>query len=269
MLFDLRGRGRRHTVRVIYIGLAGLFLLGFVGFGVGGGFGSSGILSGLTHEEGSGGGGPNYRAEIKKYSKLTSQQPRDFAAWEKLLKAQLLLGGGEAYVTGAGAVTSKGKELFKEISESWSGYVAQNPPKPSLELAKEMVRIYDEEGLDQPSSAVEVLQLIVAAEPTNAAYYASLAEYAYRAKNVRVGDLASEKAVTLTPAGAERTRLKTELAEIKANPSGEKVYTTTTNGKTYAGKLNSKGELAATEVKKTPAKATTTPTAPAKAPAKK
>jgi hypothetical protein len=267
MLFDLRGRGRRRTVRVLYIGLAGLFLLGFVGFGVGGGFGSSGILSGLTHNEEGGGGGPNYGSEIKKYTKLTAEQPRNFAAWEKLIKAQLLLGGGEAYATSAGAVTGKGKELFKQISQSWSGYVAQNPPKPSLELAKEMVRVYDEEGLDQPSSAVEVLQLIVAAEPNNAAYYASLAEYAYRAKNTRVGDLASEKAVTLAPA-SERTRLKTELAEIKANPSGEKVYTTTTSGKTYTGKLNSKKELEATEVKTTPAKATKTSTT-GKSPAKK
>ena len=97
---------------------------------------------------------------------------------------------GEGRLTSAGALTSKGKALFEQISESWSGYVAQNPPKPSLEVAKEMVRIYDEEGLDKPASAVEVLQLIVASEPNNAAYYASLAEYAYKAKNTRVGDLA-------------------------------------------------------------------------------
>jgi hypothetical protein len=267
MLFDLRGRGRRRTVRVIYIGLAGLFLLGFVGFGVGGGFGSSGILSGLTHNEEGGGGGPNYGSEIKKYTKLTAEQPRNLAAWEKLIKAQFLLGGGESYESSAGVLTSKGKELFKQISESWTSYLAQNPPKPNLELTKRMLGVYDEEGLDQPSSAVEVLQLIVAAEPTNDAYYARLADYAYKAKNTRVGDLASEKAITLAPA-SERTRLKTELAEIKANPSGEKVYTTTTNGKTYAGKLNSKKELEATEVKTTPAKATKTSTT-GKSPAKK
>ena len=45
MLFDLRGRGRRRTVRVIYIGLAVLIGLGLVGFGIGGGFGGGGILS--------------------------------------------------------------------------------------------------------------------------------------------------------------------------------------------------------------------------------
>jgi len=250
MLFDLRGRGRRSTVRVIYIGLAALFLLGFVGLGVGGGFGSSGILSSLTNE-GSSGGGPNYSGEIKKYSKLTAERPHDLGAWEYLIKAQLHEAGGEAYVSpSTGAVTSKGKTLFKQIAQSWDGYTAQNPPKTNLELAKEMLEVYGEGGLDQPSGAVEVLQIIVAAEPNSKSYNAALAEYAYKAKNVRVGDLASEKAVSLAPP-SERARLKTELAEIKTNPSGEKEYTTTTDGKTYAGKLNSKNELkGVTEVKK-------------------
>ena len=43
MLFDLRGRGRRRLVQVIYIGLAGLIGLGLIGFGIGGGFGGGGL----------------------------------------------------------------------------------------------------------------------------------------------------------------------------------------------------------------------------------
>ncbi len=87
--------------------------------------------------------------------------------------------------------------------------------------------------------------------------YTLLAEYAYKAHNTRVGDLASVKAVGLAPA-TQRTVLKRELAEVKTNPSGEKTYTTTTNGKTYTGKLNAKEELKATEVKTTPTKTSTT-----------
>ena len=122
-----------------------------------------------------------------------------------------------------------------------------------------MLNVYGEGGLDEPAQAVDVLQLVVAAEPKNAAYYAQLAVYAYRAKNAGLGDLASEKAVSLAPA-AQKVRLKNELAEIKKNPTGEKVYTTTTNGKTYTGKLNSKGELVATENPKTSTKTSTTKT---------
>ena len=56
MLFDLRGRGRRRTVRILYIGLAVLIGLGLVGFGVGTGFGGGGIFSAATGIEADGAG---------------------------------------------------------------------------------------------------------------------------------------------------------------------------------------------------------------------
>jgi hypothetical protein len=257
MLFDLRGRGRRRAVKVIYIGLALLFLLGFVGFGVGGGFGGTGILSALSKEEN--GGSSSFSSQIKKYRKLTEKQPSDASAWEGLAKALLHEVGAQEDVT-ANGLNAKGRELYKQASQAWASYIALNPPKPNIELAQLMESAYSEEGLNEPAKEVEVLQIAVAARPTDAALYAQLAEYAYKAKNPRVGDLASEKAVSLAPA-SDRVRLKKELAEVKKNPSGEKTYTTTTNGKTYAGKLNAKKELEATEVKTTPAssgKSTTT-----------
>jgi hypothetical protein len=246
MLFDTRGRHRRRVVRVLYIGLAIMFLLGFVGLGVGGGFGSGGILSSLTKEGGA--GGTSFSSQIKKYQKLTKQRPSDTSAWEGLTKNLLHeVASSETYETSAGAITSKGKELFRQASQAWGSYLALNPAKPNAELAVLMLSVYGEAGLNEPSKAVEVLQIVVAARPTVASFYAQLAEYAYKAKNTRVGDLASEKAVSLAPA-AERTRVKDELAEVKANPSGEKTYTTTTNGKKYVGKLNAKKEFEGTEI---------------------
>jgi hypothetical protein len=247
MLFDLRGRGRRRTVRVIYTGLALLMGVGLVGFGIGGGFGGGGLLSSVT-KEGEGGGGSGYAKQIAKYRKLTKEQPANASAWENLAKNLYHEAGNEPYVTSTGAVTSKGKELFKQVAAAWSSYTALNPPKPNSELAQQMEGVYSEEGLNEPAKEVEILQIVLATRPTYAAGYAALAEYAYKAHNTRVGDLASEKAVALAPA-TDRTRVKDELAEVKANPSGEKTYTTTTNGKTYTGKLNSKGELNATEAK--------------------
>jgi hypothetical protein len=241
MLFDLRGRGRRRTVQVVYIGLALIFLLGFVGFGVGGGFGSGGIFDAFTGKEGS--GGVSHSSEVKKFEKLTRTEPRNFGAWEKLVNAQLHEAGSEAYVTRAG-VTSKGRQLYAQIDQSWSHYLALNPPKPNITLAKEVLQIYGEEGLNRPESAVSVLQLIVAAEPTSAVYYRFLAEYAYKAKNTRIGDLAAAKAVSLAPA-EQRSRLKTELAAIKKAPAGESL-TATTNGKTYTVKPNGKGGYSGT-----------------------
>jgi hypothetical protein len=262
MLFDLRGRGRRRTVRVIYTGLALLMGVGLVGFGIGGGFGGGGLLNAATNSEG--GSSASFANQIKKYRKLTEEKPSDLSAWEGLTKNMLHEAGSETYVSNAGVATSKGKALYRETSQAWKSYIALNPPKPSLELSKEMLNVYGEGGLDEPAQAVDVLQLVVAAEPKNTAYYAQLAVYAYRAKNAGLGDLASEKAVSLAPA-AQKVRLKNELAEIKKNPSGEKTYTTTTNGKTYAVTKGSNGKYEGVEIPKTTSsKASKTTSSPTK-----
>jgi hypothetical protein len=226
MLFDLRGRGRRRTVQVIYAGLALLIGAGLVFFGVGAGVGGGGLLNSLNGNEGS--GSASFSSQIKKYKKLAAQQPSNVAAWEKLTLAQLHEAGGEAYVAG-GKLTSKGKELFTQTAQSWNSYVALNPPKPNIEIAQEMVRVFGEEGLNQPAEAVNVLQIVTAARPDSASLYAALAEYAYKAHNTRIGDLASAKAVALAPS-AQRKQLKTELAELKKNPTGS-----TAAGSTAAG----------------------------------
>jgi hypothetical protein len=242
MLFDLRGRGRRRTIRVIYMGLALLMGVGLVGFGIGGGFGGGGLLNAASQNEGS--NGVSFASQIKKYEKLTRQQPGNVSAWENLLKAQLHEAGGEAYVTSAGALTSKGHELFAQAAQTWSGYLALNPPKPSPELAQLMLRVFGEEGLNKPSEEVQVLQIVVAAKPTNVAYYAQLARYAYLAHNTRVGDLAAAKAVSLAPA-AQQPRLKTELAALRKSPGGETV-TGTSNGKSHALRKGANGHFTTT-----------------------
>ncbi len=255
MLFDLRGRHRRRLVRVIYIGLAALIGVGLVGFGVGGGLGGGGIFSAASG--GSGSGSTSFSSQIKKYRKETVAQPTNLSGWENLTKALLHEGGGEAYVNqNTGAVTKKGKELFKEASDAWSSYLALNPAKPNSELAQLIVRIYGEEGLNEPAKAVEALQIVVAARPGSAAFYAQLAEYAYKAKNERVGDLASGKAVSLAPA-AERARIKTELEEVKKHPTGEQSFETTSGGKTFEVKKAPNGQYTGTQVIKTTKPVTT------------
>src|ERR1700680_1843699 len=109
MLFDLRGRGRRRTVRVIYTALALLMGVGLVGFGIGGGFNGGGLLNAANSNEGS--NSASFSSQIKKYQKLTNAQPNNAGAWEKLANAQLHEAGGEAYVTQTGG-RSKGKEVY-------------------------------------------------------------------------------------------------------------------------------------------------------------
>jgi hypothetical protein len=241
MLFDLRGRGRRRTVQVIYVGLALLFGVGFVGFGVGVGGGGGGILNALTGEE-----GPpkaSFAGQVKKYQKLVIAQPKDLAAWEGLVNAQLHEAGGETYVSN-GKLNSKGKELFSQVAQSWNSYLALNPPKPSPKLAKEMVRIFGEEGLNQPAAAVQVLQIVVAAEPQSASLFGALAEYAYKAHNERQGDLAAAKAVSLAPV-SDRARLKKELAELKKSSASGASSTSTGTSSVTTGASGSSSTGAA------------------------
>jgi len=226
MLFDLRGRHRRRLVRVIYIGLALLIGVGLVGFGIGGGFGGGGLLSAATSNEGS--GSASYAKQIAKYRALTRKNPQDASAWENLTRQLLHEAGGEAYVTSAG-LTSKGHTLFGEVANAWNSYVRVEPKKPNLELTKTMLRIYSEEGLNEPSQEAGLLQILVAAEPTNASYYGALAEYSYKAHSTRLGDLAAAKAVALAPP-AQQKRVKTELAEVKKTAEKEGKEGTSSTG---------------------------------------
>jgi hypothetical protein len=218
MLFDLRGRGRRRTVRVIYAFLALIFLVGFVGFGVGVGGGGGGILNFLSEEKGGGGGG-GYSSQITKYRKLTQKQPHNLSAWENLAKNLVHEAGQEKFQTSTGTPTSQGTQLFREAANAWSSYITLNPPKPNAELAQLMESVYAETGLNEPAKEVEILQIAIEAKPNSAALYGELAQFAYRAKNAREGDLATEKAVALAPAN-ERKHVKEELEAIKKSSTG-------------------------------------------------
>jgi hypothetical protein len=247
MLFDLRGRHRRRAVRVIYTGLALLMGVGLVGFGIGGGFGGSGggLLNAANNNEGS--NAASFSKQIKKYEKLTKEQPKNASAWENLANAELHEAGGEAYVNSTG-VTPKGKELFARVAQAWNNYIALNPAKPNSELAQRMEAVFSAEGLNEPAAEVAVLQIAVAARPTSESLYASLAEAAYQAHNTRVGDLAAAKAVSLAPA-AERVRLKTELATVRRNPTGKSTETDTSeSGQPFTVTHGANGSIKATQV---------------------
>src|SRR4051812_47422433 len=57
MLFDLRSGARRRTVKIVYLGLALLMFVGFVGFSIGSSGLQGGIVDAITGNGSSGGGG--------------------------------------------------------------------------------------------------------------------------------------------------------------------------------------------------------------------
>src|SRR5947209_20104114 len=86
MLFDLRSRGRRTTVRGIYLTLAILMGGGLILFGVGTGVGGGGLLNAF-----SGSGGGNAKPVVSQAEKdalaATRQRPTDSQAWSQLVQA--------------------------------------------------------------------------------------------------------------------------------------------------------------------------------------
>lgn len=214
MLFDLRSRGRRRTVQVTYTLIALLFLFGFIFVGVGTGL--NGNLNFFGAIGGESGGG-NFTAAVEKARKRTHREPQSAAAWAALVQAQLRQAAEPKYTQeSTGGYTAAGHKLLPAIKASWERYLAVEPKNPNVELAKRMMVVLGEGGLDEAKAAVAALQIAIAAEPSNDVLYADLAQYAYQAGNPREGDLASEKALALAPE-SERAHLKGVLAALKKN----------------------------------------------------
>lgn len=250
MLFDLRARGRRKTVQIVYLGLALLFLLGFVGFGVGVGGGGGGIFNALTENGGS--SSANFAAKVTAAQKLTQQHPTDPAAWKALVEAQFHQAsepGNIAVVGETEKYTAQGKALLAKLAKSWNTYLKLETSHPDTELAARISGIFGEQGLNQPASETQALQVAVKGNPT-VRLYSALAVSAYKAGNLKVGDAAARKTVSLAPA-AERAKVKKYLAELRKNPLSHTPATiskgpngtliATQGGKTYTVKSNGKG----------------------------
>jgi hypothetical protein len=251
MLFDLRGRGRRRTVQVIYLGLALIFLVGFVGFGVGVGGSGGGLLNALSENNGS--SSASFAGKVAAAQKLIKREPKSAKAWLALAEAQLHQSTEEAYTDPTtGQFTSKGKQFLEQVSRSWNTYLTLEPHNPNSLMAQRMLTVYGEEGLNKPAEEVAALQIVIPTKPPTAALYASLAEYSYKAHDAGQGDLASEKAVSLAPK-SERARIKAYLEAVKKNPSASPseasravpsgTYTTTVKGKKVVLKSAGGGTL--------------------------
>src|SRR5436190_9893024 len=113
MLFDLRSRGRRRTVQVVYLGLAPLMGGGLVLVGVAAGNGVGGLLNAFT-----GNGSGNAQSQVvsqqeKAALKQTRLHPNDPAAWSALVSARWAnAGSGSNFDASAGTFTASGqKEL--------------------------------------------------------------------------------------------------------------------------------------------------------------
>jgi tetratricopeptide (TPR) repeat protein len=218
MLFDLRGKGRRRTVRVIYATLAILMGGGLVLFGVGSDVG------GIFSNAGQGGSGDSIEEiaakRLEKAEAAVKARPRDAATWAALTRARFQdISGSE--ITQTGEYVGTGITKAKSAGAAWDKYLTLKPAEFDLNLANLMRQVYL--GLGDPEKAVAAQELVIEQtdEPTFEEYR-QLAFLSYAANQTRKAELSSKKALELAPKD-QRNTLKSQFEQAKTQAATQAI----------------------------------------------
>jgi hypothetical protein len=213
MLFDLRSRGRRRTMQVIYIGLAVLMAAGLVLFGVGTGTGGGGLFGGIV---GSGGSSNNGSSAVSAAASDAQQQvnkhPNDPAAWQKLITARWE--NAQSAGTTTAGFTTFGKQQLGQVTRDYERYV-KLVPKPDVTTATYAARAYS--YLGNYAQQAQTWDAITSVSPSTVGYKC-LALSAYAAKNTSLGQLAANKMLAHVPK-KQRKQLQAELEAASTKPT--------------------------------------------------
>lgn len=215
MLFDLRGRGRRRVIKVIYLGLAFLMGGGLVFFGVGGEvsgglFDIFGERGGITSDDGT----KRLRDNVNKALVKTRANPKDATAWAELTRARVqLAGAGDSIDPETGLYSKDGEAKLRLADSSWQKFLELKPTQDdeTARVASLMVRSYL--ALNDLTSAARAQEIIAEVRDTAGAY-SQLATLSYQAGQNRKGDLAADKALEKTDPDL-REALKGQLESAK------------------------------------------------------
>jgi tetratricopeptide (TPR) repeat protein len=214
MLFDLRSKGRRRTVQVVYLGLALLIGGGLVLFGVGTGSGNGGLLNAF------GGGSSNQSSQFstaeKNALKQTRKDPSNPAAWAALETARFQnASSNSGFNANTGTYTAAGKKELANATDAWQKYLSLTKT-PQNNLAIFAGTAYS--ALGQYSDAANAWELAAQSDSSGVKSFECLAMTAYAAGQTRKGDLAAAKAASLVPKASRKT-LSSEITLAKTQPS--------------------------------------------------
>jgi hypothetical protein len=219
MLFDLRGRGRRRVVKVIYLGLALLLGGGLVLFGIGGDV-QGGLFDAFRENPDDDGSG-QIREQVEDAEARTRRTPNDAAAWAALAQAEFQYAGvGGGYDDEKNAFTATGRARLRDADEAWQRHLRIAKDKPNAEVAAIMTNVYQEGVLGEPAKAVRAQEVVLdAKEDPGFGDFARLAALAYAANQTRKGDLARQRSLELAPK-SQRKALRQQLDQAKASGAG-------------------------------------------------
>lgn len=222
MLFDLRGSGRRTTIKAVYLTLAVLMGGGLVLFGIGGDV-SGGLVDALTdRNSGVTSNDSAFRNRAERAQREATANPQDPEAWASLARARYqYASAGEFFDQSTGTFTAEGKAQLTAAAAAWEKHVELAKDEPDDRVATLMVQTYSQAGLNQPEKAVAAQEIITEVRPKDSTF-ATLAVLAYQAGQTRKGDLATKEALRLADKD-DRNTLKSELEQAKQQALGAQI----------------------------------------------
>ena len=214
MLFDLSSPRRKTVVRIVYGTLAFLFLIGFIGFGIGGNIGGGGgILDALGiggDDAGEQSVAEQYKQQIEDAEKRLEGDPNNAGALNDLAYLHFLSAAAQIDQE-TGDITPEARSELQAADQAWQDYLATDPPQPDTNTAARMAQAYP--VLGDLESAVEA-QEIVAADRPSATTYLQLALFYYSDFNFEKGDEAGKKAVEEAP-NQSKKNVQKQLDDIR------------------------------------------------------
>ncbi len=215
MLFDLRSRGRRTMVRIIYLFLALVMVAGLVLVGVGTGTNQGGLLNAFTNNGSGNSQSAAVNAQIHKAYEQAKKHPKSADAWESLAQGYWAAAGtGNNYDSTTGTYSANGHKQLNYAAKAWEQY-RKLAGTPTAQMASLGAEVY--QGLGQWSNAAVAWQYV--AQASNSATvkpYFCLAYAAYAAKQTSKGDLAAARAVDLSPK-LQRLTLKSGFKSARSS----------------------------------------------------
>jgi hypothetical protein len=193
MLFDLRGK-RRRAVQATYLTLAVLMGGGLVLFGIGG---SGGNIFDAFDSSGGGATDSGLEKRIERQEAKLKASPENQAILANLVKLNYQAAVSQT-PSGSTTIGEDGKDDLREAAKYWERYVAASDGKPDPTLAQYAFTVFNQDGLNQPAKAKEVVR-VLAADRNDFQTYLLLVQYATAAHDTRTAKLAATKAVDLAP----------------------------------------------------------------------
>lgn len=219
MLFDLRSGRRRRVVQIVFGGLAVLFAVSFVGFGIGGDV-SGGIFDALGLTSGGSSANGGLEDQVDEAEQRVEENPRNPQALADLVQTYVQVGNQQAegvdQSTGVLILGSDSEDSFNKAAEVWDRYLKLEPKNLDDGVALQLGGAFFLLAQNADTATDAASDLTVAADAQQVAAEVnpsignlrSLVLYLYFSGRFATGDQAVERALAETSAGQREAARK-------------------------------------------------------------